>query len=101
MFEQKASDLHLSSGNPPILRVNGELQRVAKTAVDELLPPRVRAQFETFAQCRECAAVYWPGSHYDRMRRMIEFQIDRARTMIQDLSVRYQLLGEHRDTTGK
>jgi len=28
MFEQKASDVHLSSGNPPILRVNGELHRV-------------------------------------------------------------------------
>jgi twitching motility protein PilT len=28
MFEQKASDLHLSSGNHPMLRINGELQRV-------------------------------------------------------------------------
>src|SRR5512134_1366131 len=28
MFEQKASDLHLSTGNPPILRIRGELQRV-------------------------------------------------------------------------
>jgi len=28
MLEQKASDLHLSSGNPPILRIHGELQRV-------------------------------------------------------------------------
>ena len=28
MFEQKASDLHLASGNPPILRINGEMQRV-------------------------------------------------------------------------
>src|SRR5580692_3603513 len=28
MFEQKASDLHMSSGNPPILRINGELLRV-------------------------------------------------------------------------
>lgn len=28
MFEQKASDLHLAAGNPPILRINGELQRV-------------------------------------------------------------------------
>ena len=28
MFEQKASDLHMSSGNPPILRINGELMRV-------------------------------------------------------------------------
>src|SRR3954469_6516677 len=28
MFEQKASDVHLSSGNPPMLRINGELHRV-------------------------------------------------------------------------
>src|SRR6201995_4312257 len=28
MFEQKASDLHLASGNAPMLRINGELQRV-------------------------------------------------------------------------
>jgi twitching motility protein PilT len=28
MFEQKASDLHLSTANPPILRIHGELQRV-------------------------------------------------------------------------
>src|SRR5471030_2129334 len=28
MFEQKASDLHLSAGNNPMLRINGELHRV-------------------------------------------------------------------------
>jgi len=28
MFEQKASDLHVSSGNSPMLRINGELHRV-------------------------------------------------------------------------
>jgi len=28
MFEQKASDLHVASGNSPMLRINGELQRV-------------------------------------------------------------------------
>jgi twitching motility protein PilT len=28
MFEQKASDLHLSTASPPILRIHGELQRV-------------------------------------------------------------------------
>ena len=28
MFEQKASDLHLSSGNQPMLRISGELHRV-------------------------------------------------------------------------
>lgn len=28
MLEQKASDLHMSSGNPPMLRINGELHKV-------------------------------------------------------------------------
>ena len=28
MGEQKASDLHLSTSNPPMLRINGELVRV-------------------------------------------------------------------------
>jgi len=28
MFEQKASDLHMTAGNPPMLRINGELERV-------------------------------------------------------------------------
>ena len=28
MGEQKASDLHLSTNNPPMLRINGELVRV-------------------------------------------------------------------------
>ena len=28
MFEQNASDLHLATGNPPILRIRGELQRI-------------------------------------------------------------------------
>ena len=38
MFEQKASDLHLASGNSPMLRINGELHRVdfAPLANDDL-----------------------------------------------------------------
>src|SRR5215212_4421929 len=34
MFEQKASDLHLASGSPPILRINGELHRVDYPPLD-------------------------------------------------------------------
>ena len=34
MLEQKASDLHLASGNPPILRINGELLRVDYPPLD-------------------------------------------------------------------
>src|SRR5258706_322035 len=34
MFEQKASDLHVSAGNPPMLRINGELHRVDYPPLD-------------------------------------------------------------------
>lgn len=34
MFEQKASDLHLSAGNNPTLRINGELMRVDHPPLD-------------------------------------------------------------------
>ena len=34
MFEQKASDLHLSSNNNPMLRINGELHRVDHPPLD-------------------------------------------------------------------
>jgi twitching motility protein PilT len=55
MFEQKASDVHLSSGNPPILRINGELQRVEfpplesdqlKAMLYEITPEYKIKQFE-------------------------------------------------------
>src|SRR4029078_12371651 len=55
MLEQSASDLHLSTGNPPILRINGELQRVdfpplendaLKAMLYEITPEYKIKQFE-------------------------------------------------------
>jgi twitching motility protein PilT len=55
MFEQRASDLHMSSGNPPIMRIDGELQRVdypplendaLKTMIYEIAPDFKIKQFE-------------------------------------------------------
>jgi twitching motility protein PilT len=55
MFEQKASDLHLASGNPPMLRVNGAMMRVdypplendsLKTMLYEIAPDFKIKQFE-------------------------------------------------------
>src|ERR1043165_4037465 len=55
MFEQKASDLHVSTGNSPMLRINGELQRVdfpplendsLKAMLYEITPEYKIKQFE-------------------------------------------------------
>ena len=55
MFEQRASDLHMASGNPPMMRIHGELQRVdypplesdsLKAMLYEIAPDYKIKQFE-------------------------------------------------------
>lgn len=57
MAEQGASDLHLISGQQPVLRVDGELERITGQAVltqdilhpllNEIMPPSKKDQFES------------------------------------------------------
>jgi hypothetical protein len=54
------------------MRCNTVLRSVAKADVAARVPPRVRAQFDAFAQCPGCARLYWRGSHYDRMCRLLD-----------------------------
>jgi uncharacterized protein len=50
---------------------NAELQARAKEAVADRLPPYVRVTQERFYECPSCARVYWPGTHWERMRERI------------------------------
>jgi hypothetical protein len=50
------------------LRCNVALETIEKERVASLLPPNVAQLHERFFHCRSCDRVYWPGSHYDRMR---------------------------------
>jgi hypothetical protein len=51
---------------------NGLIQPVAKGEVLERLPPGVAETFDQFSACGDCRRVYWRGSHYDHMRRIID-----------------------------
>ena len=53
------------------LDCNVELEPRTKAAVAERLPPHVRATQERFSQCPRCSRVYWPGTHWSRMRERI------------------------------
>ena len=53
------------------LDCNVELEPRAKAAVSAGLPPHVRATQERFSQCPRCSRVYWPGTHWRRMRERI------------------------------
>ena len=48
---------------------NAWQQRIAEVGGAAPLPDDLAAHV---ADCPECAAVYWPGSHYDRMRKIVD-----------------------------
>jgi uncharacterized protein len=54
------------------LRCNHPLETVSKEAVLNRLEPLTRLYFDEFRFCPACSQVYWKGSHYERMRKLIE-----------------------------
>ena len=54
------------------LRCNSPLEPVSKAAVLDQLEPLTRRYFDEFHRCTGCGRVYWRGSHYQRMRKLIE-----------------------------
>jgi len=53
-------------------RCNGLLTFTGKDEVAHLVPPRSLAHFERFLRCPGCGRVYWQGSHYERLRALID-----------------------------
>jgi uncharacterized protein with PIN domain len=51
---------------------NGHLEVVSKAEVDHLLEPATRREHDEFRQCSDCGRVYWKGSHYERLARLVE-----------------------------
>ncbi len=60
------------------MRCNGILQSVDKETVMGRLPEGVRAAHDDFRMCPECRRVYWRGSHFERMQRLIQDVLDRG-----------------------
>jgi uncharacterized protein with PIN domain len=54
------------------LHCNGPLTAMAKADALPRVPPRVAAHYERFSECAQCARVYWEGSHWRRMRALID-----------------------------
>lgn len=54
------------------LNCNAPLRPIEKNVVLERLPPSVRERFDHFSTCDICRRVFWEGSHWQRMRTMLE-----------------------------
>jgi uncharacterized protein with PIN domain len=53
------------------LRCNTPLRSARAESVADRLPERTRRLHTEFFECDTCRRVYWKGSHYARMRKMI------------------------------
>jgi uncharacterized protein with PIN domain len=42
-----------------------------KAEVSERLPGRVRETYDRFRRCTGCGRIYWEGTHYERLKRML------------------------------
>lgn len=54
------------------LDCNGVVESVDKAEVLDRLEPLTKEYYDEFHRCRDCGKIYWKGSHYEHMRRVVE-----------------------------
>lgn len=54
------------------IECNGLIEDVSKEEIIDQLLPGTRNYFSEFKRCRGCGRIYWEGSHYDRMKKLID-----------------------------
>jgi len=54
------------------LSCNTPLRAIDKMRIAARLPPGVRQRYERFAVCDGCQRVFWEGTHWQRMRRLVD-----------------------------
>jgi len=54
------------------LACNGLIEAVRKEDILDRLEPRTREYFNEFYICRACDKIYWKGSHFDQMAKLVD-----------------------------
>ncbi|MFI2812743.1 Mut7-C RNAse domain-containing protein [Microbulbifer sp. JSM ZJ756] len=73
-LHEVAGHFRLASMLRPFTRCmvcNGLLSPVARQAIEEYLQPRTRRYYGDFLQCGDCRRIYWKGSHFQRLQRLV------------------------------
>ncbi len=53
------------------IRCNGLLAPVSKEAIIDRLEPKTRLYYNRFSRCTDCEQIFWQGSHWEHMQRLI------------------------------
>jgi len=59
------------------MECNTPLRHVHAALVAERVPPCTRSENADFTECSGCGRVYWQGSHYERLRALLERAIEK------------------------
>jgi uncharacterized protein with PIN domain len=54
------------------MHCNGKIRPVKKQSIEDRLPPGTKKYYNEFFQCEICNKIYWKGSHYQKMKNMID-----------------------------
>jgi hypothetical protein len=60
------------------LECNVPLQTIEKSAVIDRVPPNAARFYERFNTCPSCGGIFWEGSHWKRMRAVLEGLLNAA-----------------------
>jgi uncharacterized protein with PIN domain len=74
-LKQIIQELELELDDAPFTRCaicNTPLVEVNKEEVEDSVPPYVFSTQEKFAKCPICNHYYWRGTHWERMREMLD-----------------------------
>lgn len=65
---------HLAGSFNPFTRClycNEILEKKEKSEVENFLLPETKRSFSDFWKCPSCKRIYWKGSHYERMKKLV------------------------------
>lgn len=74
-IEEVVARLDITDAVDPLslcMECNVDLEPAPGEAVDEQVPPRAREAHDEYVHCPSCDSVYWPGTHVERMRTIID-----------------------------
>jgi uncharacterized protein with PIN domain len=74
-LEEVFRRFHLHSMMKPFSRCslcNSKLKGVSKEKIESRLPLKVKEHFDEFVICGGCEKIYWKGSHFDKLKKMIQ-----------------------------
>lgn len=61
------------------IKCNGEVEPVSEESIAGRLPTDAAAYYNDFRVCRACGQIFWKGSHYERMQRLIDSILEQGK----------------------